>query len=70
MLLNHGNLLVRRRYIDLLYLWVDIVAYSKAVGSTFRSIDEIEDELKKVRRDFEESRGNSMESSKILNKNV
>ncbi|EMR11115.1 hypothetical protein PNEG_00712 [Pneumocystis murina B123] len=50
---------------------IDILAYSKAVGSTFRSIDEIENELKKAKKDFEESRRISMENSKILiNKNV
>ncbi|KTW28879.1 hypothetical protein T552_01508 [Pneumocystis carinii B80] len=50
---------------------IDIVAYSKAIGSTFRSIDEIQDELKKVKEDFEESRRISMENSRILiNKNV
>ncbi|KAG5440694.1 hypothetical protein PCK2_000282 [Pneumocystis canis] len=48
---------------------MDIVAYSKATGSNLRSIDEIEEELRKVKEDFEESRRISIEAAQNLVKN-
>ncbi|KAG5437180.1 hypothetical protein PCANB_001157 [Pneumocystis canis] len=48
---------------------IDIAAYSKATGSNFRSIDEIEEELRKMKEDFEESRRISIENAQYLVKN-
>ncbi|CCJ31287.1 unnamed protein product [Pneumocystis jirovecii] len=44
---------------------IDIVAYSKATGSNFRSINEIQEELRKAKEDFEESRRISIENAQI-----